>query len=359
MCTVSKCIHPRSIFQTTQSRTGSCPSREQTQAFSTRVAKAKNSPVNPVPDPGRIQTTIQGTSKTIQVSLHQQRLRRLRQTKCLVDLYSRPAAERHYRRCAYQKQSRVLQPTVPGPKTRQLLEASHRPQLSKQIPGHIQIQDGNPRVNTCLPQDRRMGYIHKSDRRLPTCPYSYPVTKVPQILPQRRHLLIYQPPVRPSHSSIGVHKPCERSQAYSPTTGNQTTPIFGRMVYSSSFQTGLHQTNTKTTKTGKRPRICSKLKKSELIPSQRFDFLGYHFLLDMALVKPTQDRWKKLQEMFHRFSLKSVISARTLMSTIGVLASTEKTVKLGRKTYETISVASQNSVSKNIRWTHQFRGIRR
>ena len=72
------------------------------------------------------------------------------------------------------------------------------------------------------------------------------------------------------------------------------------------------------------------LKKSELKPSQRFDFLGYHFLLDLALVKPTQDRWTKLQEMFHRLSLKSVISARTLMSTIGLLASTEKTVKLGR-----------------------------
>ena len=50
----------------------------------------------------------------------------------------------------------------------------------------------------------------------------------------------------------------ERSQAYSPTTGNQTTPIFGQLVDSSSFQTGLHQTNTKTTKTGEGPRVCSK-----------------------------------------------------------------------------------------------------
>ena len=71
-------------------------------------------------------------------------------------------------------------------------------------------------------------------------------------------------------------------------------------------------------------------KKSELVPSQRFDFLGYHFLLDLGLVKPTQDRWMKLQDMFRRLSSKSVISARTLMSTIGLLASTEKTVKLGR-----------------------------
>ena len=67
------------------------------------------------------------------------------------------------------------------------------------------------------------------------------------------------------------------------------------------------------------------LKKSELVPSQRFDFLGYHFLLDLALVKLTQDRGTKLQDMS-----RSVISARTLMSTIGLLASKEKTVKLGR-----------------------------
>ena len=76
--------------------------------------------------------------------------------------------------------------------------------------------------------------------------------------------------------------------------------------------------------------FVANLKKSELRPSQRFDFLGYHFLLDLALVRPTQDRWTKLQEMFHCLSKKSVISARTLMSTIGLLASTEKTVKLGR-----------------------------
>ena len=39
---------------------------------------------------------------------------------------------------------------------------------------------------------------------------------------------------------------------------------------------------------------------------------------------------KTRQEMFHRLSTKSVISARTLMSTIGFPASMEKTVKLGR-----------------------------
>ena len=71
-------------------------------------------------------------------------------------------------------------------------------------------------------------------------------------------------------------------------------------------------------------------KKSELTPTQRFDFIGYHFSLDKALVRPTQVRWAKIQETFHRTAKTSVITARTLMSIIGLLASTEKMVKLGR-----------------------------
>ena len=72
------------------------------------------------------------------------------------------------------------------------------------------------------------------------------------------------------------------------------------------------------------------LQKSELTPQQRFDFIGYQFLLDQGLVKPTDDRWNKVENSFTRISKKSVINARTLMSIIGLLASTEKTVKLGR-----------------------------
>ena len=70
--------------------------------------------------------------------------------------------------------------------------------------------------------------------------------------------------------------------------------------------------------------------KSELVPQQRFKFIGYHFSLDQGLVRPTQDRWAKIQNSFNRISKKSVINARTLMSIIGLLASAEKTVRLGR-----------------------------
>ena len=70
--------------------------------------------------------------------------------------------------------------------------------------------------------------------------------------------------------------------------------------------------------------------KSELRPSHVFSFVGYEYHLDSALVKPTQERWLKLQDLILRLKSKHVLTARCLMSLIGLLASTEKMVPEGR-----------------------------
>ena len=61
-----------------------------------------------------------------------------------------------------------------------------------------------------------------------------------------------------------------------------------------------------------------------------FSFVGYEYHLDSALVKPTQERWLKLQDLILRLKSKRVLTARCLMSLIGLLASTEKMVPEGR-----------------------------
>ena len=70
--------------------------------------------------------------------------------------------------------------------------------------------------------------------------------------------------------------------------------------------------------------------KSELKPTQVFSFVGYEYDLDSALVKPTQERWLKLQDLILQLKSKHVLTARCLMSLIGLLASTEKMVPEGR-----------------------------
>ena len=70
--------------------------------------------------------------------------------------------------------------------------------------------------------------------------------------------------------------------------------------------------------------------KSELKPTQVFLFLGYEYHLNSALVKPTQERWLKVQDLIIQLKSKHVLTARCLMSPIGLLASTEKMIPEGR-----------------------------
>ena len=92
----------------------------------------------------------------------------------------------------------------------------------------------------------------------------------------------------------------------------------------------MQQTNSETVKPSKGFGLCNEPQEigAGTLPEVRLP--GIPFLLDLVLVKPTQDMWTKFQEMFCCLS-KSVISERTLMSTIGLLASMEKMVKLSWK----------------------------
>ena len=70
--------------------------------------------------------------------------------------------------------------------------------------------------------------------------------------------------------------------------------------------------------------------KSELVPTQNLDFLGYHFDLQRGLVFPTQKKLDRLKVQTVSIRKSLVLTPRKLMSLIGTLASLEKTVPLGR-----------------------------
>ena len=70
--------------------------------------------------------------------------------------------------------------------------------------------------------------------------------------------------------------------------------------------------------------------KSELVPQQTFDFVGYHFDLSQGLVKPTQDRWRSLSQKLNLLLGLECCTVRQFMSLIGLLTATEKQVVSGR-----------------------------
>ena len=72
------------------------------------------------------------------------------------------------------------------------------------------------------------------------------------------------------------------------------------------------------------------LQKSELVPQQEFNFVGYHFDLSKGLVKPTQERWQTLTQKIKMLMNRDHCSVREFMSLIGLLTATEKQVVSGR-----------------------------
>ena len=82
--------------------------------------------------------------------------------------------------------------------------------------------------------------------------------------------------------------------------------------------------------------LCQKLgwvvnmKKSELVPQQVFNFVGYWFDLIKGRVLPTQDRWLALQEKLKSIMSKDSCTVRQFMSLVGLLTATAKQVWLDR-----------------------------
>ena len=72
------------------------------------------------------------------------------------------------------------------------------------------------------------------------------------------------------------------------------------------------------------------LEKSELEPTQKIDFLGYHFDLVQGKVFQTEKKLKILEKSVQDMEIASHTTPRLLLSLIGLLASLEKTIPVGR-----------------------------
>ena len=101
------------------------------------------------------------------------------------------------------------------------------------------------------------------------------------------------------------------------------------LVRASTHDTCLQHTQTLVT-------LCQELgwlvnrEKSELVPQQVFNFVGYQYDLKEGRVRPTQERWQTLTDKIRSILSDPVCPVRKFMSLIGLLTATDKQVHLGR-----------------------------
>ena len=198
------------------------------------------------------------------------------------------------------KISRVLQSPVPSTQASSKMEASHRLKQAQHFSTRRKVQNGNSRVHQDLPDSRGVGIVDRSVGRLATHPHP----------PKLKEYLRF----------------CYKSQVFqftSLTFGLATAPQVFTMIVKEvklmALSRGLRihqylddwlirsqsqeeaQVNTQAVVdlTQSLGWIINQ-EKSELKPTQVFSFVGYEYHLDSALVKPTQERWLKLQDLILR-----------------------------------------------------------
>ena len=277
-----------------------------------------------------LRSAIPFKAKLDQISSDSVRVQGPTKRPSLGHLYPVSPVKERYRKGRQCKISRVLQSPVPSTQASPKVEASHRLKQAQHFSTRRKVQNGNSRVHQDLPDSRGVGIVDRSVGRLPAYPHPPKLKEIPKVLLQGSGVPIHLPPVRTSYSPQVFTMIVKEVKLMALSRGLRIHQYLDDwLIRSQSQEEAQVNTQAVVDLTQSLGWIINQ-EKSELKPTQVFSFVGYEYHLDSALVKPTQERWLKLQDLILRLKSKRVLTARCLMSLIGLLASTEKMVPEGR-----------------------------
>ena len=279
---------------------------------------------------GRLHSSIQTETPAGQIPLGSKWLRQSCQESAIKRGSFKSQKKVGSRKSGCQVVPGLLQPSFPGPETKQKMEANLGFESVKCIPEHRHFQNGNPGDDPVVLENRRVGHIAGLQRRIlphPNCPK---VKKISQVLPVQSNLSVHSSSLRVGHSSPGVYQGGQRSETHGSAKGIRIHQYLDDwLLRAPSPEICLQHTQTLLA-------LCRQLgwvvnmTKSELVPKQVFNFVGYRFDLITGRVLPTQDRWETLQEKLRTIKSHHQCTVRQFMSLIGLLMATEKQVCAGR-----------------------------
>ena len=111
-----------------------------------------------------------------------------------------------------------------------------------------------------------------------------------RFLPQVTGVPVLFPSLGASHRPSGLYNDCKRSEADGPHKRNQSSPIPGRLAYQGPVSGRSTSEHSDSGRSDPVLRVDINQEKSELKATRVFSFVGYEYHLDLALVKPTQER---------------------------------------------------------------------
>ena len=119
-------------------------------------------------------------------------------------------------------------------------------------------------------------------------------------------------------------------EACSSVSRNSSSPIPGRLVVKSKYQTPVSALHKRTHPWDSRTRLCDKFRKIRARTYTKNRLSGLPFRFDTGKVFPIEKKLKILEKSVQDMEIASQTTPRLLMSLIGVLASLEKTIPMGQ-----------------------------
>ena len=222
----------------------------------------------------------------------------------------------------------ILQPAIFGTQTQQPVETHPRPEHLEHLFKHRVVQDGDPRDHKNLPPSRGVGHIHRFQRCI-HIPIHSQSRKYMRFHLQGRSYQFKALPFGLSTAPMEFTVVAKEVKLMALQKGIRIHQYLDDwLVRASTHHTCLQHTQTLVT-------LCQELgwlvnkEKSELVPKQVFNFVGYQFDLKEGKVRPTEERWQALTDKIRSMMSDPVCPVRKFMSLIGLLTATVKQVHLG------------------------------
>ena len=188
----------------------------------------------------------------------------------------------------------VLQLAIFGTQTQRPVETDPRPEHLEHLFKHRDVEDGNSRDNKNLPPSRGVGHIHRFQRCILPYTHSQSVQEVHALSPPGSVLPVQSPSLWPSTAPMEFTVMAKEVKLMALQKGIRIHQYLDDwLVRGSTHHTCLQHTQTLVT-------LCQELgwlvnkEKSELVPKQVFNFVGYQFDLKEGKVRPTEERWQAL-----------------------------------------------------------------
>ena len=142
-----------------------------------------------------------------------------------------------------------------------------------------------------------MGIVDRSIGRLPSHPHPPKLGEIPKVLPQVLGVPVHIPPYGLATAPQVFTMIVKEVKLMALSRGLRLHQYLDDWLIRSQSQEEA-QVNTQAVVDLKQSLgwIINQ-EKSELKPTHVFSFMGYEYHLDSALVKPTQERWLRLQDL--------------------------------------------------------------